>query len=759
MKRKVCLCTLNADLAPEAVKLLEEKLGAAEAGEKQDFSSEGELARNAVSLASEGIITFAAAPVSHFLTAKISLIKNLSTKVVRNQSILSAMKENMPESQKECDYHAAIPEKAKVIPTRDGLYSAFICYIGSGAIVFLPLDADRLSYLFETKLDAFVEAITAGKEIVGTGKQRAEEFREHVEAVIGSGKKIAVFSGGSSEKLLTVLKKIPGSANAFVPTAAIPEETKNEDNFFPDCARAAAEAANTDFGISISEAVNDVKTGESYVTVAVADTKRAHAAKVYAQPGESISQLMLASIIQICEMLDEATGAGLINPDKKKFKTKKNPKQPLAFAVIGIAIAVIICFAVAFIVYAGQNKNDNLPENVIQAGAADMQTEPSDGNEYFGNFGGSFIEFEDDGVFITESETTTLLSETHTTTAVLTTAKTTVAEITKAITTVLTTKATTTAKPTTTTTKPTTTTAKPTTTTTTKPATTTTTTEKEPQKAPSTSGKFVFKVYGYGHGVGMSQDGAIQMAKNGSDYKEILTHYYVGTTIKADSATPSTVKYGGKDIPIVEYLCRTTKREIGSSSPFEALKAQIVCAYTFAKYNDFDVSSSKHAYDSSWAYEGTNIHKACLELLGISSDTDEATAVYIDYNGKPANAIYFASAAGKTASASSVWGGDKTKYPYLEGGVSSCEAVDVSTAEFTAEELKKIILDYNDEIVLGDDPSKWLTIISHDSSYSENTGYVTKIRVGNREMGGNTFRYYLMDLKIRSHCFTVEYVA
>ncbi|MBQ6570539.1 MAG: stage II sporulation protein D [Clostridia bacterium] len=40
---------------------------------------------------------------------------------------------------------------------------------------------------------------------------------------------------------------------------------------------------------------------------------------------------------------------------------------------------------------------------------------------------------------------------------------------------------------------------------------------------------FVFTVYGYGHGVGMSQTGANQMAKQGFDYKEILLHYYHGT--------------------------------------------------------------------------------------------------------------------------------------------------------------------------------------------------------------------------------------
>lgn len=45
-------------------------------------------------------------------------------------------------------------------------------------------------------------------------------------------------------------------------------------------------------------------------------------------------------------------------------------------------------------------------------------------------------------------------------------------------------------------------------------------------------GSFVFTVYGYGHGVGMSQYGANQMAKSGADYKEILLWYYKGCEIK-----------------------------------------------------------------------------------------------------------------------------------------------------------------------------------------------------------------------------------
>lgn len=41
-----------------------------------------------------------------------------------------------------------------------------------------------------------------------------------------------------------------------------------------------------------------------------------------------------------------------------------------------------------------------------------------------------------------------------------------------------------------------------------------------------------FTVKGYGHGVGMSQTGADSMAKSGSNYEEIIKHFYTGVEIK-----------------------------------------------------------------------------------------------------------------------------------------------------------------------------------------------------------------------------------
>lgn len=44
--------------------------------------------------------------------------------------------------------------------------------------------------------------------------------------------------------------------------------------------------------------------------------------------------------------------------------------------------------------------------------------------------------------------------------------------------------------------------------------------------------KIKFTVKGYGHGVGMSQTGANTLAKQGSNFEEIINHFYVGVEIK-----------------------------------------------------------------------------------------------------------------------------------------------------------------------------------------------------------------------------------
>ncbi|MBR3818431.1 MAG: hypothetical protein IKJ41_04705 [Clostridia bacterium] len=774
MERKVSCFTLCAEKAQGAADSLKQRLNC----ETINFGDVSSFAAEAVALVGNGGFVVAAAPVDVFLNAKFRLLKSLSLKIVKSNKILTAAGENLPENAKERDLQCAVPEKSKVYLTLDGLFSAFSVDIGSGTLVFVPLDKDMLEQVFASGLEKLFPA---------PKKTKMQELRERVSGVIASGKTVAVSPCGCGKMLLSAISAVPDCEEAFIADSSMRDKAENETqaDYIAHCAKLSKENSSADLGIAISQIETD-GSGE-LVTVCVADSERAKAAKVYANPDEDGKQLIVAAIIKLCQMLDElAAMPALVNPHAPKAVQKKwakNSKTPLIIAIIALAVAIIVCFVLAFV---SSSKNDKDAQTYAAGDYIEYEDAYYDDDNVYEDYGGIFLEDADNeavaivpestysyitsapaSVFTTKNGTTVLQTVTKLTTAVRSTTKTAVTTTAKALTTLIST----TAKPTTTTTKPTTSTTKPTTTTTTKPTTVTTTVTTT---APSTSsaaegvtttasevkGTFIFKVYGYGHGVGMSQHGAMAMAKSGSSYEEILTHYYPGTTVRAESSTPATIKYGGVDVPIVEYLCKTTKQEMGySSAGKEALKAQMATIYTYAKHNGFDVKRSQHAYADNFDFAGSKIHEACLEYLGMTADTDIPVAKYVDYNGKAANTVYFASSAGKTASAGSVWSADT--YPYLRGGVSSPETVDATTVEISASDMKKYIMSYakdnNKTITLSDNPAEWLEILSHDKAYNSGTGYVTEIRVGDYKLKGNAFRCYVLDFKIRSHCFTFEY--
>ena len=254
----------------------------------------------------------------------------------------------------------------------------------------------------------------------------------------------------------------------------------------------------------------------------------------------------------------------------------------------------------------------------------------------------------------------------------------------------------------------------------------------------------------------MSQMGALAFARQGWTYDAILQHYYPGTTF-AKETPPATVIYDGKVRDTRDYLVRVVQQEIGGAAKngdMEALKAQTVAAYTFAKFKGFNVRYGQMAYSSLPDEKLSSV---------VRSAVDAMYGTYLTYGGKTAQTLFYSSSAGKTTSAKSIWGGD---YAYLPAGIVSPEEVSVTTVTISAEDFKAIIDRYNakypeNAITLSGSPSQWLEILGHDGARG-NIGYVTSIRVGNKEMDGNAFRtiYNGFNLKempdLRSHCFTLS---
>ena len=148
-------------------------------------------------------------------------------------------------------------------------------------------------------------------------------------------------------------------------------------------------------------------------------------------------------------------------------------------------------------------------------------------------------------------------------------------------------------------------------------------------------------------------------------------------------------------ISLEDYVQGVIGEEMSASWPLEALKAQAVCARTYAYRN---YTAQKH---NSQGFDLCNATH-CQAYSGMDSVTAESSRAvtetrgeYLWYNGSLIDAVYSSHDGGATESAVNVWGSD---VPYLIGKEDSYEASVSSkvpnynwTVTYTAQELTDLL--------------------------------------------------------------------
>lgn len=146
-------------------------------------------------------------------------------------------------------------------------------------------------------------------------------------------------------------------------------------------------------------------------------------------------------------------------------------------------------------------------------------------------------------------------------------------------------------------------------------------------------------------------------------------------------------------VDIEDYVCGVLPYEMSGTWPAEALKAQAVCARTYAAnhfgaYRDYGFDVSNDIF--SQVYRGTN------RSIPYSDEQVKATeGLYLTYNGRLISAMYSSSNGGGSENSKNVFGGDVA---YLRGVVDPYEASTNSinkfsswTRVFSAAELREIL--------------------------------------------------------------------
>jgi SpoIID/LytB domain protein len=177
---------------------------------------------------------------------------------------------------------------------------------------------------------------------------------------------------------------------------------------------------------------------------------------------------------------------------------------------------------------------------------------------------------------------------------------------------------------------------------------------------------------GDGHGVGMSQDGALGYAQHGATYQEILAHYYTATTLgPAPAKAVVRVLEGSRvvRVPLERYVRGVVSAEMPSSWPLAALEAQAVASRTYALTahaggSKFDVYSDTR----SQVYMGV-----AAETATTNTAVNATKGQLVLYGGKPVPTYFFASSGGMTENIENSFLGSAPE-PWLRGVADPYEA-------------------------------------------------------------------------------------
>jgi SpoIID/LytB domain protein len=170
---------------------------------------------------------------------------------------------------------------------------------------------------------------------------------------------------------------------------------------------------------------------------------------------------------------------------------------------------------------------------------------------------------------------------------------------------------------------------------------------------------------GYGHGVGMSQEGALGYAQHGWSYRAILAHYYQHTAIGI--VAPHTVvrvlvKGRVRRVALEAYVRGVVAAEVSASWPMAALQAQAVASRTYA--------ITAHAGGSRFDVYSDTRSQMYLGKAAETPATNAAVAAtagqIVTYAGAAAITYFYADSGGRSESVQYGFPGT-TPEPWLVG--------------------------------------------------------------------------------------------
>ena len=211
------------------------------------------------------------------------------------------------------------------------------------------------------------------------------------------------------------------------------------------------------------------------------------------------------------------------------------------------------------------------------------------------------------------------------------------------------------------------------------------------------------------------------------------------------------------EIEIREYIIGCVAAEMPADYHSEALKAQAVASFTYAKrIREKNTDESADITDNPDIHQGYLDETARKEKWGkkyeeyeekIGAAVDSVTGEYMSFDGETVLAVYHSNSAGRTRNVKNLWG---SEIPYLvsvESGGDRLSPDYIHTANFSEEEFSGFFEECG--VKTKGSADEWIEKINRDDE-----GYVTSLVVCGKEITATDFRTVS---KLESACFEIEY--
>ena len=211
------------------------------------------------------------------------------------------------------------------------------------------------------------------------------------------------------------------------------------------------------------------------------------------------------------------------------------------------------------------------------------------------------------------------------------------------------------------------------------------------------------------------------------------------------------------EIEMREYIIGCVAAEMPADYHSEALKAQAVASYTYAKrIRESNTDEAADITDNPAVHQGY-IDKAerkekwdekfdeYEEKIGAA--VDSVLGEYMSFDGETVLAVYHSNSAGRTRNAENLWG---SEIPYLvsvESGGDRLSPDYIRAVTFSEDELCGYLEECS--VTPKGSADEWIEEIKRDDE-----GYVTSLTVCGEEVSATDFR---SAAKLESACFEIEY--